>query len=264
MTTLLFDDPCILFALGREASAFLREFRPQERFTGAPCRARFCGPAWLSVCVLETGVGTERAEQAAAWLLDGPTHGGVPYRPKVVLCVGYAGALRENFRPGDVILATEVVDTEGGIWPATWPGELPPGEWRPPLYRGRVVTTSQMVTRPERKAELGQRHDALVVDMESAAVAKQCHQRGVPFGCVRVVSDDLKTSLSPRLAGLVSGGRVSPWAFAALLATSPWLMGDLWRLAAWTRLASENLGKSLGELLTLTLPWAGDEPRSAT
>lgn len=259
MTTLAFDDPCLVFALGREASGFLREFPPQERVAGAPCRARFCGPAWLSVCVLESGTGSERAAKATEWLLSGPLHGGVPYRPKVIVCAGYAGALRENLRPGDVVLANDVLDVDGNLYPATWPGELPPGDWRPPLHRGRVFTSPHLVTTPSEKRELGRRHDAIAVDMESATVARLCQQRGVPFGCVRAISDDLQTPLSPRLAGLASGGRVSPWAVVTMLATSPWLMSDLWRLAAWTRLASDQLGKALGELLTLTLPWAGDE-----
>jgi nucleoside phosphorylase len=236
------DDPCILFALGREAAAFLLEFRPQERFAGAPCRARFCGPAWLSVCVLETGVGPERATRAAEWLLNSPTHGGVPYRPRVVLCAGYAGALRENLRPGDVILATDVVDADGVAWPGDVAGRAAAGRVASaaePRSRGHVVADGDDAGA---EGELGRRHDALVVDMESAAVAKLCQQRGCrSVACA--VSDDLKTPLSPRLAGLVAGGRVSPWAFAALLATSPWLMGDLWRLAAWTRQASEQLGK---------------------
>ena len=44
-TEVVFDDPCVVFALGREAKAFRREFRAQQRFAGAPCWARFCGPA---------------------------------------------------------------------------------------------------------------------------------------------------------------------------------------------------------------------------
>ena len=49
------------------------------------------------------------------------------------------GALQERFRVGDLLLATEVVDTQGNHWPATWPEKLPPGEWHPPLHRGRLL-----------------------------------------------------------------------------------------------------------------------------
>src|SRR5437868_11405971 len=112
MNDITITDPCVLFALRREARAFLQEFRPQQRFPGAPCRARFCGPEWLSVLVLESGIGPERAANAATWLLGRPALEQVPYRPKLVICAGFAGALEETLAVGDVIVATDIVDEE--------------------------------------------------------------------------------------------------------------------------------------------------------
>jgi nucleoside phosphorylase len=253
-----FDDPCILFALGRESQAFRREFRPTQRFPGAPCWARFCGPAWLSVLVLETGVGAARAERALNWALDTPHLGIVPYRPKVVLCAGFSGSLNEELRVGDILLATEVVDADGNSWPATWPERLPSGEWRPPLHRGRLLTAPQLVCTPDDKRALGRQHSAVAVDMEAATVARLCSQRSVPFGCVRAISDDLNTPLSPRLLSLLCDGRVDPFRLLAGLAIAPRLSGEIWRLARQTTVAAEQLGKALGELLTLTLSWGED------
>ncbi len=255
---LAFDDPCVLFALRRESAPFLREFRPQQGFPGAPCWARFCGPEWLSVLVVETGIGPARAEAVLTWLLGAPKLGDVPYRPRVVLSAGFAGALQPGRAVGDVILATEVVDAAGTCWPATWPAEPPAGEWRPPLHRERLLTLDRLVGSPEEKEALGRQHQAAAVDMESAAVARLCQKHGVPFGCVRAVSDDLRMPLSPRLVSLLAGGRVSLPRVAAALATSPGLVGELWRLARHTRVAADNLGKALGELLTLTLPWSAE------
>jgi adenosylhomocysteine nucleosidase len=251
-----FDDPCILFALRREARGFLREFRPQQRFPGAPCPARFCGPSWLTVLVLETGIGAARTEAAVKWLLGQPEFGNVPYRPKLILSAGFCGALQDQSQVGDIILATEIADADGNLWPTTWPGELPPGEWRPPLHRGRVLTVPSLVSSPEEKRNLGQRHEALAVDMEAVAVARLGGKQGIPFGCVRAVSDDVRTALSPKLVPLVATGRVSPLRTLAAVASSPRLGGELWRLAKQTQHASEQLGKALGELLTLTLPFS--------
>src|SRR5207244_944886 len=105
----------------RESAAFRREFRPQQRFPGAPCWARFCGPAWLTVLVLETGIGPARVAAAVDWLLGTPVLGNLPYRPRVVLSAGYSGALQDGYRVGDVVLATEVADLDGNRWPVTWP-----------------------------------------------------------------------------------------------------------------------------------------------
>jgi adenosylhomocysteine nucleosidase len=258
VTELTFDDPCVVFALGREARAFHREFRPHQRFPGAPCRARFCGPPWLTVLVLETGMGQARVMSAVEWLLSKPALGDLPYRPKLVLAAGYCGALQGGYRVGDVILATEVSDPEGHRWPVTWPGALSEGEWRPPLHRGQLLTVAQLAATAQEKRTLGREHEAVALDMESAAVARLCSRHGVPFGCVRAVSDDVQTDLSPQLATLLSGTHAAWWRLPARLARRPRLAAELWRLARDTRHASEQLGKALGELLTLTLPWAGD------
>ena len=258
MTDLDFDDPCVIFALGRESKAFRREFRPTQRFPGAPCWARFCGPAWLSVLVLETGVGAARVERVLDWLFKAPQLGIVPYRPQVVISAGFAGALDEQRRVGDIVLATEVTDPEKNHWPTTWPEELPAGEWRPPLHRGRLLSSAQMICTVEDKRALGQQHDAVAVDMESAIVARLCSQRRVPFACVRTISDDVNTPLSPRLTSLLRAGRVDPFRLTASVMLAPRLIAELWRLARQTTRAGEQLGKALGELLTLTLPY-GDE-----
>jgi adenosylhomocysteine nucleosidase len=258
VTELAFDDPCIVFALGRESAAFRRAFRPHQRFPGSPCRARFCGPPWLTVLVLETGVGSVPTEKALQWLFGQPTLGDVPYRPRVVLSAGFAGALQPEYKVGDIVLATDVVDTDENCWPTTWPGELPAGEWRPPLHRARVVTMDKIVAGVEEKQALGRRLQAAAVDMEAAVVARWCKRHEVPFGCVRAISDDVHTPLSPRLAAMLADGRVSLARVLATLARSPRLAGELWRLARQTRQAAEQLGKALGEVLTLTLPWGGD------
>jgi adenosylhomocysteine nucleosidase len=255
MDPLVLDDPCLLFALHREAQPFYHEFRPQQSFPNAPCRARFCGPEWLSVLVLETGVGAGCAEAALNWVLSKPTLDKLTYRPRVVISAGFAGALREEQAVGDIILATEVIDAAGERIATTWPGELPAGEWRPPLHRGRLFCSPSMVGAPEEKRRLGVQHEALAVDMESAVVARLCRKHDVPFGCVRSISDAVHTPLSPELLKLLAKGSVSPLAVVGAVATRPKMIGELWGLARSTRYAAEQLKTALGELLTLTLEW---------
>ena len=94
--------------------------------------------------------------------------------------------------------------------------------------------------------------------MESATVARICRRAAVPFGCVRAVSDNVEKSLSPALAEAISGDRLSWKRLARSLVTSPGTIAELWTLAKDTRLAGGLLGKALGELLTLTLPFGKD------
>ena len=252
VSNLFFDDPCLVFALRREAVPFLRLFPPHQRFPGAPCWARFCGPSWLTVLVLQTGVGIEAARRAMRWLLDRPVLGNVPYQPKVVLSVGFCGALREGYQIGDVILASEIVDSKGNGWPVTWPREWPTGEWRPPLHRARLATSPSLVSTLDQKRTLAEQSGAAVVDMESGVLAQLCRQAGIPFGCLRVVSDDWQMPISPSLAGCLRGRGVDPVRLLAAVVRSPRLLVEIWRLARQTRQAARQLGTALGEVLTLT------------
>jgi hypothetical protein len=176
----------------------------------------------------------------------------------VILSAGFCESLREGFHVGDVVLASEVSDEEGNRWPATWPGELPAGEWRPPLHRGRVLTVSNLPGTPDQRRLLGREREALTVDTESAMVARECARRDIPFGCVRVVSEEVDAPPSPASPALLSGGLASTTRTLGLLVRRPGLAAPLWRLAKRTAHAADQLGNALGELLTLTLPFSVD------
>jgi hypothetical protein len=191
-------------------------------------------------------------EAALNWLFSHPLIDGISYRPRLVLLAGFSGALQQSIGVGAVILASEIADLEGHCWPATWPGQRV-WEAGPAIvsHRGRILGAPRLVGDPVMKRQLGEKFAALAIDMESEALAQFCTARAVPFGCVRVVSDDVDTPLSPRLITLLSGGRVSAWRIFAAVLASPGLGNDLWRLAKQTRLAAKRLGGVLEMLLPL-------------
>jgi adenosylhomocysteine nucleosidase len=200
------------------------------------------------VLVLETGVGAAAMEAALTWLLGTPSVGGKPYSPPAVICSGFSGALRPGLAVGDLLLAAEVADEHGGRWTATWPSRpLPP--YPVPVATGRLLTASRPVAAPADKLDLGRLHDAATVDMETAAVARLCTRHGVPFGCLRAVSDDGATALSPALADVLRGGRVAPGALASAVLRRPSLVRELVRLAGDTRRAALRLADGLDALL---------------
>jgi adenosylhomocysteine nucleosidase len=254
---LIFDEPCLLFALPRERQSFLGDFPAQQRIADAPCWAAYCGPAWLNVLVLTTGMGQANVERALAWLDRSPKLSGVPCKPRLLLSCGFAGGLVDELKVGDVVVATEVWDENGVGLSAPWPGVLN-GVWNPFPHRGRIVTVQNAVGTVLAKAELGQKHAALAVDMESSIVAGWCQRRGIPFGSIRVISDDSRTSFSPAMQRLLQAGDPSIWRFLSAGLRSPNLLAEMLRLARQTRLAGRQLGKALGELLTLTLPFGAE------
>jgi len=104
-----------------------------------------------------------------------------------------------------------------------------------------VLTVPELVADPHQKERLGHEYEALAVDMESAAAARLCQQHNVPFACLRVISDDQNTPLSPHLVELLRHGRVSVPRLVGKVMRHPQLIRQLWALAGNTRRAARRL-----------------------
>jgi len=228
MTLADFRGTAFFFAVERESSAFFRSFPESPRPLGKV--------GWLignpPVFVGLLGVGKPSARKVIEHFLESAA------RPDRIIVAGFAGALRSGLALGEVIVASEVVD-ETRIWRTTWPNER----------AGRVFTSQRMIGDPVEKKKLGTELHADVVDMESAAVAEMCAKHGIPFGCVRVVSDDVNRPLSQRLMGIVESGRVSIPRVLWEVVRSPRLGLELIRLARHTRFSADSLTRKLRELL---------------
>jgi adenosylhomocysteine nucleosidase len=200
-----------LFALEREA----RPFTQRVANTGDRTIIRV------------TGIGAHRAAIVTARVID-------EFSPAAVIACGFAGALRPTLKVGDLVAAREVVDGLDRVWPCS-------------AITGsqRVLTAKRIIGEPADKADMFAKFDADAVDMESAAIAKVCCERGIAFGCVRVISDTAATRLSPRIMCLLSSGDVS-WLGAALaLVKSPLLFLEMTRLARDTKFAADRLAEAL-------------------
>jgi hypothetical protein len=223
---------------------FRRTRRRRRAFPAAPIAAAFHGDGSRTILLLEAGVGAAAMEKALAWLLSGPPLDGVPYRPSFVLSAGFSGAVVAGLKVGDLILADEVCDADGVPRPATWPA----GDSS--FRRGRILTVPNLIGAPAEKRRLGERSGAVAVDMETAVVARLCGAAGVPFGCLRVISDDVDTPLSEALLGVLRHGRVGLVRLLAAVLRRPALVAELLRLGAHTRKAAGRLAAGLDELLT--------------
>jgi hypothetical protein len=85
--------------------------------------------------------------------------------------------------------------------------------------------------------------------METAHVARWCAIRQIPWGCVRVVSDDARTPISKDVMDLLESGRVSPWQLAKGLVRRPALAAELVRLSRSTGRAAQVIGNALLSVL---------------
>ncbi len=69
-----------------------------------------------------------------------------------------------------------------------------------PVTCGRVAHSQELLQTVSAKAALAQTTNAVVADMESAAIARYATELGVPFGAIRVVSDAVDTALPSYLS----------------------------------------------------------------
>jgi adenosylhomocysteine nucleosidase len=131
-----------------------------------------------------------------------------------MISTGFCGALDESLRVGDIV-------TGCGI-----------------LSMDRVVVTA------EEKRALRAKTGAAAVEMESAAVAAKAEQWGVPFRCIRVVSDaatedlPLDFNLYRDAEGRFSRARITLAALARPFSRVPALL----RLEHNTKIAARSLG----------------------
>src|SRR5262249_23710158 len=196
------------------------------------------------ILVVETGVGIEHARHAVNWVLNRPGRAGIAFEPTILIFAGFAGALQPSIHVGDIILAREVLDLAGRVWPAS---ALVPA--LPSAHAGRILTSSRFIGDPAEKLALGKKHNALAVDMESAAFAQRCTERGVPWACLRVISDDASASFTAEIAGLVDEGRIAYGRVFSLLTRNPWLLPKLLRLQRQTRQAARRLADAVIQFL---------------
>jgi hypothetical protein len=213
----------ILFALEREASPF-------RRLSGCVHRVDALVPSWTDgrgVFVVVTGMGAEKSRAALEWLLGAR-------RPARVVSAGFCGSLVAAHRVGAVIRPGAVFAE--GDEPGKWEGI-------------GLVSVGAPVHCAEARAGLHAATGAGIVDMESATVMRGCAREGIPFDCLRVVSDDPSRPLPAELSAILDGERLLVRRLLACLTRRPCLARDLLRLARDSQLAGRVLARVLLEMV---------------
>jgi nucleoside phosphorylase len=160
-------------------------------------------------------------------------------RPDVLVSTGFCGALDPALKAGEVFVATEVESL----------GETQMVEARLPqcsaaAATGRLISVNRVVQTAEEKATL-RAGGASVVEMEAAAVGLRAKKWGVPFYCVRAVTDLAHETFELDFnAARADDGRISTALIlrAALRRPNP-IASELYRLSQRSRLAAKSLGE---------------------
>ncbi|MDP9039342.1 MAG: nucleoside phosphorylase [Acidobacteriota bacterium] len=191
------------------------------------------GDELVAVCA---GMGADAARRAFA---VAETDGDLD----LVLSIGLAGALHSELSVGQCSVLSEVIDAKTGERFTLTEGKR----------RLRIASTDA-VAGPREKQRLWATYGAVMVDMESATVARMALQRGIPMCCIKAVSDEADAVL-PDVTPFLRDGQLRMLPFLASMAIRPGAWGPLLRLGRNSAGAAKSLAAAVDRLL-LHKDWA--------
>lgn len=223
----------IVAALEREVSALTQSCRRVEREYAGRSFIFFEQDDMVVVC---GGIGVEAARRAAEAVIE-------LYHPTRLQSVGFAGALDEQLRVGDVFTPSTVIDARDGSHI-----QIEDGNEDGPAHVEGLLVTFMAVAGAEQKAKLAQAYTAQAVDMEAAAVAAAARAHGIRFSAIKVISDELNFEMPGMDRFIDSQGRFRTASFTAYAVLRPWLWTRVATLANNSRKAATILGQHLENL----------------
>ena len=111
-----------------------------------------------------------------------------------VLSTGFCGGLDPALEPCDVFIADRVLNSDTGVTHTAATPLLPHA-----ALTGSIVCGDRVIQTVGEKQRIRQLTGASAVDMESSAVGAAASEAGLPFYCVRVVTDTAREGFSTDL-----------------------------------------------------------------
>jgi nucleoside phosphorylase len=164
----------VTFALPAESSEFLRRLRHQSRTDRNGIRTVRGKIDNREVEVLHTGVGEKICRERLAKFLQDEQFDSL-------ISAGFAGALTDDLRVGDLLLAKNFSVIELND--------------RHPAFASLRICVADLLTVPrlidssEERNETGRKSGAAAVDMETEFIARACAAHGIPLLSLRVITD---------------------------------------------------------------------------
>jgi adenosylhomocysteine nucleosidase len=227
----------ITFALPRESSRFLPRLRHQtnkSRNGVTTIRGRIKDN---DIVILHTGVGETICRYRIENLLEEAGF-------RFLISSGFAGAVREDFCVGDLILAENFSDPQLlSIAQRTLRNRA--------VYTAKLFTSKTVINSLDERNAIAQRHGAAAIDMETEIIANACAARGIPLLSLRVISDTASKPLPAPPDVLFDIGRqkINFIGLIAYLMKRPSALRRLSRFARQIRVVRDNLADSLITLL---------------
>ncbi len=239
-------DVGVVAALKMELDGLLARCDRERKYVGGGLTFRGAFLRDIRVAFVESGTGGDRASRATHALLDA-------HHPEWILSMGFAGALDETLRIGDIVVGTGVIDGSANVSEDREELTINMKMAEDPqrgLYVGKLATVRHIVRTVKEKQQIAERTGAIAVDMETLEVARVCQERKVKFIAVRGISDDCSQDLPSEVLSVLGGtGTIRTGAVVGALWKRPSSYKALWALRKNARLASDRLGLFLDSML---------------
>lgn len=244
----------LLSALKEETADVRRHMLCEEISGQEGCRIFRGSYRNKAILLIQSGMGKERTERATNFILE-------HYPVTALVSLGFAGALTEEAKVGDIFLCSTLYSDNGetpGKNEEDNPYHSDPGlvslacqapDTTAKLRQGSSVTTTQLVSQFESRQALGKIFQADIVDMESYWTARIASAKGVPFLAIRAISDSMRDNLPPFDRMLDSNGSWQRKEAGLYFLTHPQQMIKLFTLFRNARQAGRNLSTLVDCLL---------------
>jgi nucleoside phosphorylase len=245
----------VTFALPAESQEFLRSLSDKSR---ADRNGIHTIRGRIDDCVVEvlhTGVGEKVCRERLGKFLSATErirHGKEGLQFNCLVSAGFAGALTDDLRVGDLLLAKNFSTVDlGERWSSL--SSLP-------IHLADMLTVPALIDLGEERMKLARASGAGAVDMETEFIARACAKLGVPLLSLRVISDTPR-DLFPAPANVlfdIERQQTRMLKLAKHLLANPSRVPNLVRFAKRIARARRILASALVEVLR-TLP-VGESP----
>jgi adenosylhomocysteine nucleosidase len=182
------------------------------------------------------GMGSAAATRAFAEVTAAATRDGGEKPLDALVSYGWVGALSCGVKPPDAFQVSEVIDSLTGERFATVTA-APPALLR--------LVTLDHVARSQEKRPLAKQYQAVLVDMEAATVARLALAHGIPFLCLKAISDGYRDVLPDFNRFLDRERQLRTSALVAHSLVRPRYWRSLARLGTNSAAAARNLAAEL-------------------
>jgi adenosylhomocysteine nucleosidase len=215
-------------------AAFHREFKPLVRGWQTDGDLRVGSIGSTDAVAIAAGMGAGAATRACEGVL---AYGRANHAIDTLVSIGYAGSVSCGLTPPQACPVREVIDAVTGERFAT---DLPAVSLSDQPKPQRLMTLDR-VAGPDEKRRLAAQYQAVLVDMEAAAVARFAREHSLRFLCFKAVTDGPNDKLPDFNRFVAPDGEWCMTPFLAYLAMHPGYWGAVRALARNSRAASREL-----------------------